>query len=587
MNTISGIWKLAILIGGMTNCLLISPAWSQIDGASLRPLIGGQRLQDLQFFSPRAEVSSALQQNAFKEGNFAVLLRVREAQVRKAVSILKQQNETVTDKQLHDLHWQKGFVDDMKPDHPFRRSAAAWWRQNRDIALPPALFSLLSDSEYRIERLPQYRDAFEKSAAVGLPRAALDGRDKMEVDTGEAARVILSMTPFEIGDENNAVRHDILQEDAEQIRSCSAAVNMLRVPFEQTGSSVLDHFNHICLFESNPTTLTDDQRRQTIECLNLYAAYDEACFYHRYDSSETALAPLGVLFKVGGQLAATIHCMAYRISGDILLTARHCLDDDVMQDSYSLRDDVFYFQPLQHQIDHDEMISMAQSLGRPAGCSIVRIFDPANLDLSVEVPPAGEIMPEDDMILLQTARCPKQMLSEDRTAQQLKLRVDATPKGLEPLILAGFNDMSFRIALLRARLEDRDLPGDFDLLVDGSWRRFVRQDESAVCRIGSVDSPLRQEDPNLRQLGHYCQTQPGMSGAPLIAMRNVTRRQGTILNDREVARLVAEPVLVGIHRRAPGMSARINGNIPERNGPPNAGISLGNQVSAVLSKLIQ
>ena len=576
MHMTLGKWKLATFVAGVTNCFFISIAWSQVEDARFEGLIEGQRFQYLQFFGLGAGMSTVVQPDVFKEIDVEAFSRITETQL----------NENVAEHQLLDLHGQKKFVNNMQPMHPIRRSAIAWWQQNNDIKLPQAFFSSLSDSDYLIERLHKYRDSLKNGANVGLPRAALNGRDKMEVETGEAAIAILTKLSVELHDKNDAVWDDI-QEDEERIRSCNAAVNTLRAPFEQTGGNVLDQFDQICLFGNDPRVLTDVQRVQAIQCLNLYATYDAACFYERFHNAKTALAPLGVLFKAGGQFAATIHCMAYRISRDIVLTARHCLDGEIMQDSYRMHENIFYFQPFQHQINRNEMISLAQSLGRPAACSIVRIIDPANFDLRVEVPPIDKIKPEDDMVLLQTMLCPKQMLNEGKTARQLKLRVGAAPMELEPLILTGFNDMAFRIALLRARLEDRDLPGDFELLVDGSWRRFVRQDESAVCRIGTVDSPLRQQDLSLRQLGHYCQTQPGMSGAPLIAMRNVARGQGTHLNDGEVARLVAEPVLVGIHRRAPGMVARIEGDIPERNGPPNAGISLGNQVSTNLTKLIQ
>lgn len=586
MHTISQIWKLAILAGGVTNCFLISPSWSQTQGASFEPQIGGQNFRHYQSFSPSAGISSKFQVDSLRKGNFDALPRVQEVQTRKAVSILDQQGKTATAVQLHDLNWQKGLIETKQLNHPFTRAATAWWWQNKDVPLPPTFFRTLSSSHYFIERLSEYRDSLEEPADVDLPRAVWDGRDKIEVDTVEAKRTILTKISFEIGEENDAVSNSI-RDDARRIDGCSAAVKMLRKPSYQTGKNVLDHFDEICLSESNTRILTDAQRIQAIECLDLYATYDKACFYDRYDKAEAALAPLGVLFKAGDQLATTIRCTAYRISRDILLTARHCLDHDVMLDSYTMRNNVLFFQPFQHQISQREMISIAWSQGRPAGCSIIRIIDPTNFDLKVEVPTADKIEPEDDMVLLQVTLCPKQMSDEYNSAEQLKLRVDATPKPFEPLVLAGFNDMVFRIALLRARLEDRKLPGDLELLVDGSWRQFVRQDESAVCRIGSIESPLRQRDPSLRQLGHYCQTQPGMSGAPLIAMRNVTRRQAKMLNDGEDPRVVVEPVLVGIHRRAPGMGARLNGDIPERNGPPNVGISLGAQVSANLTKLIQ
>ncbi|TAX37061.1 trypsin-like serine peptidase [Rhizobium leguminosarum] len=326
------------------------------------------------------------------------------------------------------------------------------------------------------------------------------------------------------------------------INRCGSAVQLLRSPTDF--GNMIDDFREGCLKPSEGTykSLSEAAQQEISQCLATHTLYEDSCLQDT-DTIENKLivARVGMLFNDSVNGIAEPACTATLISETLIVTARHCYLRAALKlpASYTSPNGnaalVYAVNPLLGI----EAPSRVAVLGEVTGDGLT---DVALLDSYPDTP--------EDMIVLKLA---KPVPLEN---PKLEIRWGVAATGAE-LTLVGFQELSFRNALLKERVSETALTETTDLLFDRSFIKFIKVDHGPMCIVG-----YREDG----QFGHYCQSFGGTSGAPIF------------LNDLSAAQATNTVTIVGFQSRGNASDAADK----ETLAPTNTAAQINESVAGLL-----
>lgn len=273
-------------------------------------------------------------------------------------------------------------------------------------------------------------------------------------------------------------------------------------------------------------------------CQAILDEYARACLSENPDPlvAKSVLYRIGVLVRDDPQAAAAMRrqilCSAALLGPSEILTARHCLFETAS--GQSRRHDL---PSLSFLSAGDDRYGSGKLVSKVAGIA----FDPgagtAGFDREDEqndyVVLSLQSAVEPDLITVAPlqAETPEGRYLPPSTA---KLQL-AAPQPFRRLLAAGYQVHLMRLAALGTYIDKGVWPTDEEILRSAKWRDFMFIDNAPICFVGPIQGSEK------RCLRHACQTEHGMSGAPLLAY-DVLRAP----NKRPYAITLS---LVGVQRR--------------------------------------
>lgn len=414
---------------------------------------------------------------------------------------------------LSTLEAQKQFVDiaGALPTSDTNRGIAnaisAWTTHESGRAVPTSALTLLIDRG--LNRTPSNSDA-TRSELINLriPR----GMDRHEVEPDVGADTIRR------GYGNKPAPPETLgalaaSDERDRQRVCGDAVRKLRAKVKIDGaeSDRIFGFDQVCLFSDNkrnPPPLTTLQRKYSLECAAAYQDYRKYCLTSGdVNQLRAKIANVVGILAIkeaaeNGSINQSIACSATLLGPRLALTARHCLS--------SLLD-----KPLQR------VSIIFKLLGSQKDLEIEGVRFPAG-NKTVSIPEALEqhkawVEQRDlnaDYVLLILAS-PGAIEREQAEFPSLQ-----KPEPFKPVVLTGFQRLIANAMKLQARLGDKSLFDDNELIENGDWRKAFGFDASPTCqliRLTEADAAPHNIDVD-RVYGNFCQSLNSSSGGGLLSI---------------------------------------------------------------------